>query len=89
MLDSALLLAFCLLVGLISLAVCGWVLITGQLLTLDGLLLTSISLTIGLTFMANVAWSARTGELREVLNYLRNRSSKNEGQANPPATPQK
>ncbi len=74
MLGPALMLVFCLLVGLISLVVCGWVLITGQLLTLDGLLLTFISLAIGGIFLASFAWSVHNGELREILNSLRKRS---------------
>lgn len=73
MLQSALLLFFCLLVGVLSLAVCAWVVIFGQLFTLDGLLTVSISLLVGALFMANLAWSVYTGELREILNQLRKR----------------
>lgn len=76
MLQSVLLLAFCLFMGLLSLAVCIWVALTGQLFTLDGLLLVAISLTIGGFFMGNFAWSVYSGELREVLNDLRGGSKK-------------
>ncbi len=76
MLQSVLLLAFCLFMGLASLAACVWVALTGQLFTLDGLLLVAISLTIGGFFMGNFAWSVYTGEVRDILNSLRSRSKK-------------
>ena len=76
MLQSVLLLAFCLFMGLVSLAACIWVALTGQLFTLDGLLLVAISLSIGGLFMGNFAWSVYTGEVREILNSLRNHSKK-------------
>ncbi len=74
MLQSVLLLAFCLFMGLLSLAVCIWVALTGQLFTLDGLLLVAISLSIGGLFMGNLAWSILTGEAKEILNNLRHPS---------------
>jgi hypothetical protein len=73
MLQSALLLLFCLLVGVLSLAICVWVAATGQLLTMDGLLTIAISLAVGAVFMANVAWSFHTGELKAILNQFRKR----------------
>lgn len=76
MLQSVLLLAFCLFMGLLSLTVCIWVALTGQLFNLDGLLLVAISLTVGGFFMGNFAWSVYSGELREVLNDLRGGSKK-------------
>jgi hypothetical protein len=78
MLQSALVLCFCLLVGLVSLAVCVWVAISGRLFTMDGLLTVAISLLVGGLFMANVAWSVYTGELREILNKLRKRPAAGE-----------
>ena len=86
MLDAALMLAFCLLMGLLSLAVCGWAVVSGQILTLDGLLLILISLTVGGIFMASFAWSVRTGELREVINGLRKKSDPNDSSSGPPST---
>ena len=80
MLQSVLLLAFCLFIGLVSLAVCIWVVVSGQFLTMDGLLLVAIALTIGGFFMGNFAWSVHTGEVREVLNHLRGGSKKADGQ---------
>lgn len=76
MLQSVLLLAFCLFMGLVSLAACFWVALTGQLFTLDGLLLVAISLSIGGLFMGNLAWSIFTGEAKEILNNLRSQSKK-------------
>ena len=76
MLQSVLLLAFCLFMGLVSLAACVWVALSGQLFTLDGLLLVAISLSIGGLFMGNLAWSVYTGEVREVLDNLRSQSKK-------------
>ena len=85
MLDAALMLAFCLLMGLLSLAVCGWAVVSGQVFTLDGLLLILISLTIGGIFLAIFAWSVHNGELREVMNYLRKKSNKSDASSEPPA----
>ena len=76
MLQSVLLLAFCLFMGLLSVATCVWVALTGQLFTLDGLLLVAISLSIGGLFMGNLAWSIFTGEAKEILNNLRSPSKK-------------
>ncbi len=89
MLQSALLLLFCLLVGVLSLAVCGWVAVSGQLLTMDGLLTIAISLAVGAIFMANVAWSVHTGELRGILNQFRKQPATAEGPGNPAGEAQK
>jgi hypothetical protein len=70
MLETIFLLAFCLLIGLASLAVALWLAVSGRLLTLDGLAFALISLTIGGFFMFNIAWSFRTGELRALLGQL-------------------
>lgn len=71
MLQSAIILLVCLLLGVAGLAVCAWVAVTGQLFTLDGLLLVQISLLLSGLFVGNFAWSVRTGEVQAVLNYLR------------------
>jgi hypothetical protein len=78
MFETILLLAFCLLIGLASLAVVLWLLVTGRLLTLDGLAFALISLTIGGFFMFNVAWSLRTGELRALLGQLGKKKTESE-----------
>ena len=71
MLQSAIILVVCLLLGMAGLAVCAWAVVTGQLFTLDGLLLVSVSLLLSGLFVGNVAWSVYTGEVRAVLNQLR------------------
>jgi len=71
MLDAAILLVFCLLAGVLSLALCGWVVISGRVFSLDGLLLVLLALLIGGLFLANVAWSVYTGEFQQVLGDLR------------------
>jgi len=71
MLDSIILLAFCLLAGVIALAICVYLYISGQLLTLDGLLLALLSLTMGGIFALNVAWSIYTGELKQIMGSNR------------------
>lgn len=84
MLQSVFLLAFSLFMGLVSLAVCVWVALTGQLFTLDGLLMVAISSSIGGLFMGNLAWSIYTGEAREILNSLRSQSKKTDTQNDSP-----
>lgn len=71
MLETVILLSFCLLVGLASLGVVVWLAVSGGLFTLDGLAFALISLTLGAFFMFNVAWSFKTGELRALLGALR------------------
>jgi len=65
--DAILLLAFCLLIGLIALAVCVYLAVSGALLTLDGLSLVLICLSIGGLFLLNVVWSVYTGEFKQLL----------------------
>lgn len=89
MLDAAVLLGFCLFVGLLALVVCGWVVASGQLFALDGLLLTLVSLSIGGIFMANFAWSVHTGEFQQVLDYIRKRPGKTAAPAEPSREDQK
>lgn len=71
MLQAAILLAICLLVGLIALGICAWVAVSGRLFTMDGLLMVAISLAAATFFVGNFAWSLRTGEVREILSQLR------------------
>lgn len=73
MLQSLVIWSFCLLIGLAALAACGWVAVSGQLLTMDGLLLVAISLTLGGAFVGNFLWSMWRGEVREVLSQLRHK----------------
>ncbi len=84
MVGAVLVLLFCLLMGLAALAVCVWVVLSGQLATLDGLLLIFISLLLGGLFMLNLAWSVRTGEVREVLNHYRKGSTQTDTSSQAP-----
>ena len=82
MLQAALLLALCLIVGLVSVAACVWVVLSGQMFTMDGLLLIAIALSIGGLFVGNVVWSVRKGEAQEVLNSLRRKGAEAAPQEN-------
>lgn len=71
MLQAAVLMAACLLIGFIALAICAWVAVSGRLFTMDGLLMVAISLTVAAFFVGNFAWSVHEGEVREILDQLR------------------
>ena len=62
---------FCLLVAAAAAGISAWVVVTGQLFTLDGLALVLVSLTVAAFFAGNTAWAIYTGELRELLRRLR------------------
>lgn len=74
MLDTILLMAFCLVAGLVSMGVGIYLLATGQIFTLDGIALAMISVTIGALFLLNVGWSVYTGELRRIIDAARQKS---------------
>lgn len=76
MLESAILLLFCLLLGLASLVIVVWVAVSDRLFYLDGLMLTAICLTIGGIFLGNFVWSVRSGEFRQAMNRLLKKSEK-------------
>ena len=83
LLQELLLLGFCFLVGVAALAVCAYLAMIGQLMTLDGMVLCLVSLAIGGIFMLNVAWSVYTGELLALLNDLRKKPASGEPSDNP------
>ena len=83
MLETLALLLFCLLMGLVSLAIVVWLIVTGRLLSLDNLLLTLISATVGGIFTAILAWSLHDGEVQDALNQLRKRQSPNDPSSKP------
>lgn len=87
MLETVILLSFCVLVGLASVVLVVWLALTGRLASLDGLAFAIISLTLGGFFMFNVAWSAHTGELRAVLNHLRKKKASAQAEGEAAATP--
>jgi hypothetical protein len=83
MLETLLLLGFCLLVGLLSLAVCAYLAATHLLFTLDGIVLAIISLTIGGIFVLNVGWSVYTGELKRLMAQGKEKPDSPESSGNP------
>ena len=64
---------FCLLVAAAAAGVSAWVVVTGQLFTLDGLALVLVSLSIAAFFVGHTAWAVYTGELRELLGRMRSK----------------
>lgn len=87
MLETAILLSLCGLVGLVSVGVVIWLTISGALFTLDGLVFALISLTVGAFFMFNIAWSLYTGELRALRDGLCKGASADKSVKEPPGTP--
>ena len=85
MLETILLLAFCLIAGLIALAVCVYLAMSGLLFSVGGLFFALISLTIGGVFILNVVWSIYTGELKEMLEHSRKKPASGESPGNPPS----
>ncbi len=77
---------FCLLVAAGAAGVSAWVVVAGQLFTLDGLALVLVSLSIAAFFVGNTAWAVYTGEIRELLGRLR--SKPQEPSPGSPAGPQ-
>jgi hypothetical protein len=72
-------LAICLVLGVLSLAVVAWDLLSGQIAYLDGIALAIIVLTLGVFLLFNVLWSYRTGELRQILQELRKSKGRDSG----------
>lgn len=84
MLETILLLVICLIVGLIALAVCAYLAMSGLLFSVGGLFFALISLTIGGIFILNVVWSIYTGELKQILEHSRKKPASSELSGNPP-----
>ena len=76
MLETALMLGFCLLAAFICLLVVAWQAAVGRILSLDGLTLSLICLTLSAFFAFPVFLSFRRGELRAVLEHYLKRSSR-------------
>lgn len=79
-------LALCLLVGLASLAVAVWDVLTGRIVYLDGITLALLSLTIGGFFMFDIFWSWRTSELKTLLEEMRRGSTSADSPPDKPAS---
>ncbi len=75
MMEPLLLLAISLLIGLASLAVAVWLVVTGRVAYLDGLSLALICLAVGAVFLSMVGWSYHTSELKAILESLRKRKN--------------
>ena len=71
MLETIILLAIYLVVGLAGLAVAGWCVATGQFLDIDGLFLTLACLSLAVVFLAAFALAVRKGEFAEAIALLR------------------
>ncbi|MHB8653091.1 MAG: hypothetical protein ACYDA9_04340 [Terriglobia bacterium] len=84
MFETILLLVFCLIAGLIALAVCVYLAMSGLLFSVGGLFFALISLTIGGIFILNVVWSIYTGELKQMLEHIRKKPAPSEMPGNPP-----
>jgi hypothetical protein len=89
MLETIILLSFCLLAGLVSLVVVIWLGVTGALFSLDGLAFALISLTLGGFMMFNVVWSLWKGELHALLGQLGKHKAGQNSEGNPAAAAQK
>ncbi len=70
MLETVILLSFCFLMGLLSLAIVVWIALSGRMFYLDGLLFAVISLAVGGIFLANFAFSVLRGEFQSALKSL-------------------
>ena len=71
MLEELMLLAICLLVAVMGLAVVALEAISGRIFSFDGLWLSLISLTLAAVFGGNLAWSFYTGEAQRMLRHFR------------------
>jgi hypothetical protein len=64
-LEDLFLLVFSLVAALGSLALAGWLAITGQSTTFDGLFLTFVALVLSLVFLLIISWTMRSQEFRQ------------------------
>ena len=71
MLEELVLLAICLLVAVMGLAVVALEAMSGRIFLIDGLWLSLISLTLAAVFGGNIAWSFYTGEAQQLLRHFR------------------
>jgi len=65
LLEDLFLLIFSIVATLGSLALAGWLVITGQAATFDGLFLTFVALVLALIFMLILSWTMRSQEFRQ------------------------
>ena len=86
MIESLIWLVVCLLVGLLSVAVAVWLVVTGRVAYLDGLSLALISLAVGGIFLSIVGWSYHSSELKALLKSLRSSRNDASGGSRQPST---
>jgi hypothetical protein len=67
MVETVLLLVSCLLLGIGSLVLAGWLVISHQFASLDGIFLTFVCLVMALVFLLNSFWSLRIAEFRQLI----------------------
>jgi len=67
MVEAVLLLISSFLLGIGSLVLAGWLVISHQFASLDGIFLTLVCLVMALVFLLNCCWSVRSEEFRKVL----------------------
>jgi hypothetical protein len=67
MVETILLLVSSLLLGIGSLVVAGWLVVSQQFASLDGIFLTIVCLVLALVFFLNCGWSLRSEEFRRLM----------------------
>jgi hypothetical protein len=65
MLETMVLLVFSFLLGIGSLIVAAWLVVSHQFATIDGLFLALVCLVLALVFFLNCGWSLKSQEFRE------------------------
>jgi hypothetical protein len=67
MVETIVLLVSNILLGIGSLVLAGWLLISRQFASLDGIFLTFVCLIMALVFVLNAIWSLRSEEFRQLM----------------------
>lgn len=67
MVEAILLVVSSLLLGIGSLVLAGWLVISHQFASLDGIFLTLVCLVLALVFFLNCFWSLRSEEFRQLI----------------------
>ena len=67
MVETVLLLVSSLLLGIGSLVLAGWLVISHQFASLDGIFLTLVCFVMALVFFLNCVWSLRSQEFRKLM----------------------
>jgi ABC-type enterobactin transport system permease subunit len=86
-LELALLHGFCVLMGLLSLAILVWFVLIYRDISVGTLTMILIDLSLGGVFMALFAWAVYTGEVKQSLDALLKKPAKGEQAPAGPAAP--